>query len=150
MCRYRRMFQYRQIFLEIYILNYVVNVMNDVIIKFEFPKFTFSYFYMNSFDRVFHFTNYTSFELTKNSYKIQKRQMTLFPPLTRFFIFRAKIKFQFPNRRICHFFSKSISNKTKMIIKTYSVPTSDELFEIFIIFLYVIYETRQMISRIIS
>ena len=58
MCRYRRMFQYRQIFLEIYILNYVVNVMNDVIIKFEFPKFTLSNYYMNSFDRVLHSTNY--------------------------------------------------------------------------------------------
>ena len=35
-----------------YNLNYVVDVMNDVIFMLGFPKFTLSNFYMNSFERV--------------------------------------------------------------------------------------------------
>ena len=44
--------------MEIYISNYVVDVMNDVILKFEFPKLTLSNFYMNAFGIIFHSTNY--------------------------------------------------------------------------------------------
>ena len=46
--------------MEIYISNYVVDVMNDVILNFEFPKLTLqlSNFYMNAFGIIFHSTNY--------------------------------------------------------------------------------------------
>ena len=44
-------------FFEIYISNYVVDVMNDVILKIEFPKFS-SNFSRNAFDKVLNSTNY--------------------------------------------------------------------------------------------
>jgi hypothetical protein len=40
------------------ISNYVVDVMNDVILKIELPKLTLSNFYMNAFGIIFHSTNY--------------------------------------------------------------------------------------------
>ena len=40
------------------ISNYVVDVMNDVILKIELPKLTLSNFYMNASGKIFNFTNY--------------------------------------------------------------------------------------------
>jgi hypothetical protein len=45
-------------FFEIYLTNYLVGVIKDVIFRIEFPKSTFFNFYLIAFGGVFNFTNF--------------------------------------------------------------------------------------------
>ena len=74
-------------FSKIYILNYVVDVMNDVIFMLEFPKFTLSNFYMNAFDRVLNSTDNGDtlhFNLLKTPIKLKSAYDVIFTAYTFF------------------------------------------------------------------